>query len=525
MTAVAVRLFYCLAFTFALGIFARSFIQLGLSEVCWLLLLALAGALWWRRSGATIVFFGVVCLVGLAAGIFRYDIASWDEVIPTFETALNQEVTLTGLVSREPDVRESTIHVYLKTSDGLLLVTTDPYQDIAYGNVIRVTGRLEQPEAFETDLGRTFNYPGYLKAQGVSYRMSFATVEVLESGQGVLPMAYLLNVKHFFLRSIETYITEPQAGLGEGLLLGVKRALGDELSTIFRKTGIIHIVVLSGYNIALVVAFVIFVLGTFMPDRAVTIVGIGVIVGFALMVGLSATVVRASIMAALLLALKATGRTYELMRALVLAACGMLVFNPYLLAFDPGFQLSFLATFALITLATPIAERLTWIPTVGGVREFMTATLATQIFVTPFLLYQIGELSLVAVIVNVLVLPAVPIAMLATFVVAAIGLVWSGGASFVSVMAYVPLTYILQVATGFAQLPFAAITVPTFPFWVLVGAYILLGFMVYRFAKPKTEMTMPHWTIVLESEYRAELMGNPTPQPQPETETIPIFFR
>jgi len=150
------------------------------------------------------------------------------------------------------------------------------------------------------------------------------------------------------MRSIEAVIPEPQVGLAEGLLLGVKQALGDELEVVFRKTGIIHIVVLSGYNVMLVVIFITYVLSYVLPYRARVPFGILAIVCFAVLVGLSATVVRASIMASLILFARATGRTYAVMRALCFAGVIMVLINPYLLVYDVGFQLSFLATLGLI---------------------------------------------------------------------------------------------------------------------------------------------------------------------------------
>ncbi|MCB9810775.1 ComEC/Rec2 family competence protein, partial [Candidatus Nomurabacteria bacterium] len=251
----------------------------------------------------------------------------------------------------------------------------------------------------------------------------FAEVEVVDHDKGNLVISKLLNFKSAFMDNLEKVIAEPAVGLGEGLLLGVKQALGDELEEAFRKTGIIHIVVLSGYNIMLVVAFVMLVLGYFLSRRWRTVFGILAIISFALLVGLSATVVRASIMASLLLIAQATGRIYLVLRALLVAGFIMLLFNPLLLVYDVGFQLSFMATLGLILL-TPQLERLfTKIPNLAGARMFLTATIATQIAVLPLLLYQIGQFSVVSVLVNLLVLPMVPVAMLLTFITGMLGFV------------------------------------------------------------------------------------------------------
>ena len=131
----------------------------------------------------------------------------------------------------------------------------------------------------------------------------------------------------------------------------MKRALGKDLEEVFRTVGIIHIVVLSGYNIMIVADAIMRVLALFFFPRTRLIIGVGTIALFAILVGLSATVVRASMMAALVLIARGTGRQYAVLRALAFAGTVMLLINPYLLVYDPVFQLSFLATLGLILLS------------------------------------------------------------------------------------------------------------------------------------------------------------------------------
>jgi competence protein ComEC len=302
------------------------------------------------------------------------------------------------------------------------------------------------------------------------------------------------------------------------LLLGVKTGLGEEYEAAFRETGIIHIVVLSGYNIALVIAFVLYALAFCMPLRGRLVCGLIAIVCFALLVGLSATVVRASIMAALLLCAQLIGRTYDVVRALLLAGVLMLVHNPFLLVYDVGFQLSFMATLGLIVLAPWIEERLARVPTIFNVREYVTATIAAQVFVTPLLLYHIGQFSVVALLVNVLVLPMVPVAMLLTFCTGMIGFVSTSLAEIVAYPTYLTLSYIIYIADWFASVPFASFIVPTFSFWWVVGVYVCFASVWYwymRVYRPgyvqklyeERDSVTPQvraWTIVEEEVFRSE---------------------
>ncbi len=487
-------LFYSAVISFALGIFARSFARFSLPEIALLVLLAVVVGLVGHgtRAQGLRPFPGLLlislAILFFALGALRMDFAVLNSTNSALEEMVGSEVTLEGIIWREPEARQNSTHLYIKTDYGLVLSLAFPGEEWSYGDRVLVEGVLEKPEAFETDLGRTFNYPGHLLARGVAYTVPRAKVERLSSREAYGFIGRILDLKHAFMKNLELLMPEPQVGLSEGLLLGVKRALGEDLETVFRKTGIIHIVVLSGYNVMIVVTFILYVLGRLFGRRLSVTFGLVAIVLFAILVGLSATVVRASIMASLLLIMGLTGRVYLVLRGLLLAGFIMLLWNPYSLAFDVGFQLSFIATLGLILVAPDLEERLRVMPSTFGAREFLVATLATQLFVLPLLLYQIGEFSVVAVIVNVLVLPMVPVAMLLTFLTGMVAFVSMSLATPLAFVTHLSLTYIIGVAEWFSVLPFASFTVPAFSFWLVLLGYTLITFLLWWSAKKSAEL-------------------------------------
>ena len=551
--------FFAALLSFAFGIFLRTFFEWGLPVVVWLLLMGFALALIWRRSGeaaaAPFILLTTLTIAFAAFGMLRLEVASWQYGHSPLAEEVGQEVTLTGAVVREPDVREVSTHLYVRTDTDTVLAVIDRHAAVTYGDTVTLTGELEEPDSFVTDYGRTFDYPGYLRARGVEYRLAFAEVDAVQAGRGNPIIASLLSFKHDFMAALERVLPEPQVGLGQGLLLGVKQALGEDIEAAFRETGIIHIVVLSGFNVMLVISFTSYLLAFFLPARARAIVGILAIIAFALLVGLSATVVRASIMAGLFLIASLFSRRYDILRALVFAGALMLLVNPYLLVYDVGFQLSFLATLGLVLAAPNFENLLAAAPSDFGIRGFLVATIATQIAVLPLLLYQIGEFSVVAVLVNVLVLPAVAAAMLATFIAGLAALFAPAIAPPLAALADLTLSYILVIATTVADWPFASFVVPAFPFWVVPVAYALLGVAYWRWgvrsidttpapqtATGSTSVTtvsthsddLANWTIIDEAELRAQLRSRmetqsgagrrPAP-PEKTSEEIPIFFR
>ncbi len=509
--------FYTVGIAFAVGVLFQSFFSFGWFDGAFLVLVGTALVMLVRMVAKSVPRWSVVFSIGLIAftcGALR--LTYEESRVSPFLAHEGATVSLSGVVVREPDVRERVVHLYvdpLEESDELVLVTTDRFAQVAYGDQIIAEGVLKKPEAFPTDLGRTFDYEGYLKARDVRYMIPFAEVSIVGSEEGNTLVALLLRGKEAFMTALERVLPEPHAGLGEGLLLGVKRAIGDDLEEVFRTAGVIHIVVLSGYNLMIVAECIMWLLAFVALPRTRLMVGVVMIVLFSLMVGVSATVARAAIMAILVLIARATGHTYVILRALMVAGVGMLFMNPYLLVYDPGFQLSFLATLGLIFLAPRIEEHLQG--TVSPqllIREFLVATLATQIMVLPLLLYLTGQFSLVSVIVNVLVLPLVPIAMLLTFISGMVGLLSTTLGTMVGLSAYVSLGYIIAIPTFFASAPFAALTIPTFPFWVAALMYALLGYGIYRWFKrgdetkeeQKLASEFDEWTIEEEIEKSPE---------------------
>ena len=177
-------------------------------------------------------------------------------------------------------------------------------------------------------------------------------------------------------------------------------------------------------------------------------------------------------MATLALVARATGRNYDVARALVLAGVFMIVLNPLVLAYDVSFQLSFIATIAVIFLAPRIEKYFLWVTERFQLRDIITVTSAAYIFVFPFILYKMGNLSLVAFPANILILPFIPFTMLLGFLTGFAGVIWYILAVPFGFISYLFLHYELGVISFFSHVPFAAFSIPNFPLWITLLIYI-----------------------------------------------------
>ncbi|MBP9816885.1 MAG: ComEC/Rec2 family competence protein [Candidatus Pacebacteria bacterium] len=405
-------------------------------------------------------------------------------LMPTFpeplRPLLNTNVVMEGRVVADPDIREESQRISLRTEEATVLAVVPLYPEVKYGEQVRVEGKLVLPEPFDTTGGRVFRYDHFLEKNGIFVLVERAHLEVLAPRDGALTnlRGFFSDVKTGFLASLATALPEPEAALAGGLVAGGKQGLGDSLLDAFIRSGLIHIVVLSGYNVMIVAEAVLRLLSVF-PRRIATTAAALTIGAFVLAAGAGAASIRAGLMAGIALFARATYKTYDAVRALVVAGILMLLWNPLLLAYDPGFQLSFVATLGLI-LGAPLVERkLTSIKN-NFIREIAASTIAAQISVLPLLLYQNGLFSVVALPANLLVLPVVPLAMAASALAGLAGFLIPTVAPIIGLPAYVLLAYIVKVVEVSSSLPLAAFSVPAFPFIITVLAYAGLGYYVWK---------------------------------------------
>ncbi|MDO8590855.1 MAG: ComEC/Rec2 family competence protein [bacterium] len=488
---------------FVVGVLVRSFFDFGFAFALFFLLISGAVYLLGKieppslpasREGRGQALFALFVFAA-ALGMLRFNLSELHKNNPVLDRYLNERVTLRGTIIDEPDERTDSMRLTIAL-DSLVagaepvqvstkvLVVADLYPKFQYGDRLEILGLLAEPKNFADAGGKIFDYQSYLAKESIYYQITRPKINLLSSGEGNFIVEKLFKFKQAFLRRVSLLIPEPHASFLGGLVVGAKHSLGQNLLDDFRRAGVIHIVVLSGYNITIIAYFIEWLFSRFRKKLRLVLASVGIIL-FAIMVGGSATVVRASIMALLVILARTTGRRYDITRALVLAGFLMVLQNPKILVFDSSFQLSFMSTLALIYVSPIIEKRFRFVSEKFGLRSIVIATLATQIFVLPMLLYKMGELSLVALPVNLLILSAIPATMFFGFLTGVVGFLSTTLAFPFAFITYGLLSYELQVVEFFSHLPFASIAVNDFPLWFAMLLY-LLYFMIYLRFRPQS---------------------------------------
>ncbi len=488
------RVFYTICFGFLLGVLVRSFVLVDFYLIILFGLVAVALFLFFTLISKDI--WGIlasILILTFCLGIFRFNMV--DVTNPVFfESQMGQKISLSGEIIDESSIKENNQQLTVEVApQGLalgplkarpfpatkILISTGLDMNYKYGDKITFSGKLKKPENFITDQGKEFDYVNYLRKDGVLYVMSYPKIEIISRGNGNFVKSFLFSVKEKFLEKINSNITRPESLLMGGLILGEKASFSQDLRQSFIDTGTIHIVALSGYNVTIVAEWFmkLFVQAPYVSKNFGIGMGILAIFLFILMTGGSSTAIRAGVMATLALIARATGRNYDLGRALLLAGVLMIALNPFLLAYDVSFQLSFLATFAVIFFAPRIEKYFLWVPDYFKLRDIVSVTCAVYIFVFPFILYKMGNFSLVALPANILILPFIPWTMMLGFLTGLVGLFWQALAVPVGYISYLFLHYELGVINFFSNLPFAAFIFPDFSLLLTIAIYV---YFIYR---------------------------------------------
>jgi len=237
-------------------------------------------------------------------------------------------------------------------------------------------------------------------------------------------------------------LPKKEAALVAGIVLGYKESLNGAFYDALVSSGTIHIVVASGYNVMIVAGVAMCWLFWVCKRKYATVVGIILICLYALIASLSAPVVRAAIMASLLLWGQALGRRQTGWWSLLLAVWGMVMIDPLQLG-SVSFQLSVAATAGLF-FVSPMLDRRSKLIAVSGLGQTMGALITTL----PIIWWHFGRFSLVSLWSNLLVLPLVPVVMGLGGMMIVGGVVWGPLAGVLSFPVYA-ITHLIVVLVQF----------------------------------------------------------------------------
>jgi len=395
------------------------------------------------------------------------------------EQFFGSELILTGCVIEEPDkqITKNKVIIYNQDLDAKILITAPVYPEIKYGNVLQIKGTLKEPAEFQG-----FDYKDYLKYQKIYFLMYYPEIEILEKTCGNPIKKTLIGFKNKLKNSLQKIAPVPISGFFEALIFGDENNVPEHWKQKLNISGTRHIAAVSGANITIMCMILLSVLlGLGFWRKHALWLSIILIFFYILMIGAPACAIRAGIMGALLLLAQNFGRIAKPERIMIFTLGFMLVSNPLLLRHDIGFQLSFLAfagLFYLSPLFLKILKKLK-VPKFLEIRMSLASTLSAQIFVLPILLYNFGQLSLVAPITNVLILPTITFLTISGFLFGFIGIFSQLLGQIISWPSQILMILIIKIIDIFSQFSWASKTINVSAFFVIISYGLLATFIYY----------------------------------------------
>jgi competence protein ComEC len=422
---------------------------------------------------AVAVLLGLACLGAGWSGVQHRGLES-----AMLATLAPQEVTVEGVLKTDPRPTEfgwsSTVQVRrARWAEGEATLRSSVWasgnEDLPRaerGDLVRIEGSL-----------RVQDDPGFaemLRQRGIPASLQVRTFELL----GPSPSAFVRAtqaVRSIVGRSIERVFPAREEGLLLGLLLGDDSRLDPAVERDFRASGLSHLLVVSGGNVAMVLAPVLAATTLLRLGRWPRFaVGFGAVAFFTILTGAEPSVLRAGVMACLALLGVLAGRPRTTASILSGAVLGLLVLDPWLV-WSVGFQLSVSATAGMVALASALADRLRFLP--APVAAAAGATLSAQLGVTPFLLYHFHEVPLVTLPANLAAFPLVAPSLLFGAVAAGAGLVWLPLGNLLGAVAILPMRWLELVADHLGKAPAGYLTSEGGPV-VLVGGILVTAALV-----------------------------------------------
>lgn len=399
-----------------------------------------------------------------------------------------------GYIDSEPDIKDNKVNYVINSNkiihngktiyiNGKVLLTINTENKeyfFDYGRKIEVTGTLIVPNGRRNPGG--FDYRKFLAKNGISatvYAQSIsAETGVTTNKNGFI--SFGLDIKNKIVNVINKSLPKEQAGLLNGMLIGVREGLNDDVKKAFSDSGLTHIMAVSGMNVAFIVFPLAFIFKKLHIKKIKTNILIMLfLIIFVFITGFSPSVLRAVIMAITILIGQIIMRDSDAISCVALSALILLLVNPYYL-FDIGFQLSYLATISIILFYKSIKEFIkNWrIP--GAISDVLSVTIAAQIGVIMIIAFYFNKVSLVSILSNLFVVPVVEVVTILGFAMAILGQVSVILSQIIGCINYLLLSFILFVTKFSASLPFATIKVVTPSIFLLLVYYSFMLLLYFR---------------------------------------------
>ena len=418
----------------------------------------------------------LVPLISFVVGIGMYHLAvfNFNETISYTPTTIEARIYNVSDEENEMILVECDSCVFNgdKINDNLILYIYDNsglFNNIEVGSVISFT-----PYRFyKSDLFYYKNPSARLYANDLKYTASvfISNISYIKTNKNVSEI-----IKEQTKENLYSGLTNENAEIAYSALFGDKDLLADKQYSVYKLSGVAHLLAVSGLHVGIIVGILNWLLKRIKINNWVKF---SIVAGFlslySYICGFSFSIVRASIVALVLMLSKILGKEYDSLTSISLAGIIIFVINPFCI-FDVGFLLSFGCVLGIVFLNKPIYKALRKFKVQENIAQALAISMATTISIIFIMAYFFKTLNIISIIANVILIPIFTIAFVCVFVVSFLSLLLP----FISYLLF-PINYIFSfinlVATILGKLAISNFNTLEFNYIAIIVYFMFLLFV------------------------------------------------
>lgn len=280
------------------------------------------------------------------------------------------------------------------------------------------------------------------------------------------------NIRNKISRIIYESLPREEAAFLSAVIIGDKHSLDDEEKDNYSKTGLAHLLSISGLHVAFIVFLINQAIKALKIKKGNNLISTLLIVYYVAMIGVPPSALRSLIMMLVAIWGKHIKRDYDMISAASFAAIIMLLFNP-LLIHNQGFVISFACIYSIAILYEPVYNFLGKIIINLPIRKAFALSLSVQLGITPLLIYYFNYLPLISILINIIAIPLVFVIIATGFMGVIAGSIIPFLGAYIFSLTYYSINILSMIVNGAALLPLSGFYIPSLPLPVYL-AYILI---------------------------------------------------
>jgi ComEC/Rec2-related protein len=449
-----------------------------------------AAAILFMKSKPTLAAIsGLVCIAALMSFNFAFQFKTFPPGHAAEYADDERNHIIYGVVDDWPELDERSVELAIRvdsietageTRKGqgkILLRINVPTSRLQYGDAVFFESRIYSIKGGDNFSG--FNYRRHMNLKGIygaCYLPHQYSIHINSLGRGHI-YSMITALRNMILETFRGALEPDCAALAGGFLIGETRGISPEIYNYFRDSGVLHVLAVSGSNVAFVLLLLSFMLkGSRLGPAGRSGILIGALIVFSFLAYNQPSVTRASTMAALIILGRAFQRRIDYNNIIASSAIIILAFSPTQM-YDVGFQLSYATAWGLIYFL-PIAEKI-----FGNIRSKfyykyllwpLLISLIAQISSAPISAYYFQRLPLISIFSNLIIAPLVGLIVIGEMGLLIVSLIIPLGAQFIGGLLNPVIRFVIFLSELFGSVPVSALSREQFSGLTIILIYVLL---------------------------------------------------